>query len=168
MQVKLRFTRLHHRPEGPCFTRRFDKGKLSGNPFGAFPSDVWSDIPTVRHGHPERKNSVHPAQFPVLLAKRLILLYTMPGDLICDPFCGSGTSAVAAVESGRNFVGADLFYEGLRAQRIGMAKPDTFSKLPGVTDESVAVWQAEARREDLDASKQKESDVQQFRQLNIF
>jgi len=125
-----------------------NKGQLSGNPFGAWPTDVWDDIPTVRSNHPDRKLGCHPAQFPVKLAKRAILLYTVPGDLVCDVFSGSGSTAVAAVEAGRSFTGADLFYGSLRSDRIAAAALDTFSPLPGVTDESAAVWQAEARRVD--------------------
>lgn len=128
-----------------------NKGELSGNPLGAWPTDVWSDIPTVRYNHPERAMGAHPAQFPVNLAKRAILLYTLPGATICDCFAGSGSTAIAAIEAGRHFIGADLFYEDLRERRIAAAKPDTVTPLTGVTDESVAVWQAEARRVDLRA-----------------
>lgn len=126
-------------------------GQLSGNPLGAYPSDVWSDIPNVGHNHPDTAEGKHPAQFPVKLAKRCILLYSMAGDLVCDPFSGSGSTAVAAIESGRNFVGADLFYEDLRERRLAKAKLDTFTPLPGVSDETIAVWQAEARRVEIEA-----------------
>jgi len=50
----------------------------------------------------------HPAPFPVELPRRLIELYTFEGDLILDPFLGSGTTAVAAVETGRHYVGYEL------------------------------------------------------------
>ncbi|MGI9585178.1 MAG: DNA-methyltransferase [Acidimicrobiia bacterium] len=50
----------------------------------------------------------HPAPFPVELPRRLIELYTFEGDLVLDPFIGSGSTAVAAVESDRHFVGFDL------------------------------------------------------------
>jgi DNA modification methylase len=50
----------------------------------------------------------HPAPFPVELPARLIELYTYRGDLVLDPFAGSGTTAVAALRSGRHFAGYDL------------------------------------------------------------
>ncbi len=50
----------------------------------------------------------HPAPFPIELPARLIELYTYRGDLVLDPFAGSGTAAVAAVRAGRHFVGYDL------------------------------------------------------------
>jgi site-specific DNA-methyltransferase (adenine-specific) len=64
--------------------------------------DVW-EIPA------ERATRVgHPAPFPIELPARLIELYTYRGDLVLDPFLGSGTAAVAAVRSGRHYVGYDL------------------------------------------------------------
>jgi site-specific DNA-methyltransferase (adenine-specific) len=64
--------------------------------------DVW-EIPA------ERATRVgHPAPFPVELPARLIDLYTYRGDLVLDPFAGSGTTAVAALRSGRHYVGYDL------------------------------------------------------------
>jgi site-specific DNA-methyltransferase (adenine-specific) len=50
----------------------------------------------------------HPAPFPVELPRRLIELYTYKDDLVLDPFLGSGSTGVAAVESHRHFVGYDL------------------------------------------------------------
>jgi site-specific DNA-methyltransferase (adenine-specific) len=49
----------------------------------------------------------HPAPFPVALPERLIHLYTYVGDVVLDPFMGSGSTAVAAVRTGRHFVGYD-------------------------------------------------------------
>jgi DNA modification methylase len=64
--------------------------------------DVW-EIP------PESATRVgHPAPFPIELPARLIELYTYQGDLVLDPFIGSGTTAVAALRTGRHFVGYDL------------------------------------------------------------
>ena len=77
-------------------------------------TDVW-EIP------PASANRVgHPAPFPVELPKRLIELYTYRGDLILDPFMGAGTTAVAAVRTGRHYVGfdTDSSYLALAEQRI--------------------------------------------------
>lgn len=64
-------------------------------------TDVW-EIP------PESAQRVgHPAPFPVELPERLIHLYTYRQDVVLDPFMGSGTTAVAAVRTERNFVGYD-------------------------------------------------------------
>jgi len=62
----------------------------------------------------------HPAPFPVELPRRLIELYTFEGDVILDPFMGSGTTAIAALETGRHFVGYELDpeYTDLAKQRI--------------------------------------------------
>ncbi len=63
--------------------------------------DLW-DIPA------ESASRVgHPAPFPVELPRRLIELYTYGDDLVYDPFMGSGSTAVAALRTGRHFVGFD-------------------------------------------------------------
>jgi site-specific DNA-methyltransferase (adenine-specific) len=53
----------------------------------------------------------HPAPFPIELPKRLIELYTKPGDVVLDPFMGSGSTAIAAVQTGRHYVGYELSAE---------------------------------------------------------
>ncbi len=71
---------------------------------------VWS-IPTT----PKREKVFgnHPTQKPLELMTRLIALCTLPGDTVLDPFCGSGTTGVACVSLGRNFIGIDLDQEFL-------------------------------------------------------
>ena len=49
----------------------------------------------------------HPTQKPLRLMESIIIKHSNPGDLVCDPFCGSGTTGVAAVKHGRRFVGGD-------------------------------------------------------------
>lgn len=62
----------------------------------------------------------HPAPFPVALPERLIQLHTYEGDLVLDPFVGSGTTAVAAVRTGRHWVGydADPAYVEVARERL--------------------------------------------------
>ena len=76
--------------------------------------DVWEIRPAsaTRVGHP--------APFPVELPRRLIELYTYRGDLILDPFIGSGTTALAAIRTGRHYVGfdTDRNYVALAEQRL--------------------------------------------------
>jgi site-specific DNA-methyltransferase (adenine-specific) len=67
----------------------------------------------------------HPAPFPVELPRRLIELYTFEGDLVLDPFIGSGSTAVAAVEAGRHFVGYDSVAEYLDIARDRIAAART-------------------------------------------
>lgn len=61
---------------------------------------IW-EIPSVR------TNNIHPAMFPIELASRIIRLYTDVGDLVIDPFVGSGTTAMAAIKLKRNFIGIE-------------------------------------------------------------
>jgi len=128
-----------------------NKGDLSGHPFGAFPSNVW-EIPNIGHNNGERTG--HPAQFPLELARRAVMLYSNPDDLVIDPFSGSGTTHVACRENGRAFTGCDLFYEEIRARRLAAVSMNASTPLPGVTDESLAVWQADARRVDYSPGTQ--------------
>jgi site-specific DNA-methyltransferase (adenine-specific) len=71
----------------------------------------------------------HPAPFPVELPGRLIELYTFEGDLVLDPFLGSGTTAVAAVESKRHYVGYELDaeYIDIAERRINEGRTGTRS-----------------------------------------
>ena len=50
----------------------------------------------------------HPTQKPTELVQQLIEMFSEPGQLICDPFLGSGTTAVAAVNSGRHYIGYEI------------------------------------------------------------
>jgi site-specific DNA-methyltransferase (adenine-specific) len=82
--------------------------------FLAWTVDTWEMRPE------SAKRVGHPAPFPVELPRRLIELYTYTGDVVLDPFMGAGTTAIAAVETGRRFVGyeADPEYVDLARRRI--------------------------------------------------
>jgi len=66
----------------------------------------------------------HPAPFPIELPRRLIELYTFERDLVLDPFIGSGSTAIAAVQSGRHYVGYDTdpAYVTMAERRIADAR----------------------------------------------
>jgi site-specific DNA-methyltransferase (adenine-specific) len=83
-------------------------------------SSVWH-IPSVPRR--EKRNGYHPTQKPLRLLRRALLASSREGDLVFDPFCGSGTSGVAAKELNRFFVGAEKEeeYAELAARRIGAA-----------------------------------------------
>ena len=66
--------------------------------------DVW-DIPAIAPTSRERTG--YPTQKPLALLERIITLATQPGDLVIDPFCGSGTTLVAARRLGRRWLGVD-------------------------------------------------------------
>ncbi len=72
---------------------------------GSQMSSVWR-IPAVSKS--EKAHGYHPTQKPLRLVRRALLASTQEGDLVFDPFCGSGTTAVAAKELNRFFAGAEL------------------------------------------------------------
>ena len=71
----------------------------------------------VIHMSTECSNRNHSATFPVELPSWFIKLFTQPGDIVLDPFIGSGTTALAAIRSGRNFVGIDSDKEYIKLAR---------------------------------------------------
>ena len=86
--------------------------------FLAYTKSIWS-FPTE-----SARKVGHPAPFPVELPYRLIQLYTYRGDVVLDPFCGSGTTCVAALKTQRHFIGVDNSeeYVELARKRIGEEK----------------------------------------------
>jgi DNA modification methylase len=78
-----------------------DRTKLS--------QDEWREwgFRGIWHVRSVRANSEHEAQFPLELANRVVRLYSGEGDLVLDPFMGSGTTALACIETGRDYLGID-------------------------------------------------------------
>jgi site-specific DNA-methyltransferase (adenine-specific) len=102
-------------PEHPqAETSQYGNGKASKgrlwnpNPRGAKPRDV-IEIPTTCNGMHEK--TPHPTQKPEELLRKLVLASSDPGDLVLDPFLGSGTTAVVAEQLGRKWKGCDLSIE---------------------------------------------------------
>ncbi len=71
----------------------------------------------VLHMATECYNRNHSATFPVALPRWFIKLFTVEGDTVLDPFVGSGTTAVAAIEMGRNYIGVDINEEYCQVAR---------------------------------------------------
>jgi adenine-specific DNA-methyltransferase len=105
------------------------KGQLSGNPLGKNPEDVWP-ISNVKHNHPEK--TAHPCQFPVAICDRLVKSLSHRGDIILDPFLGSGTTGVACANTGRRFIGIerDETYFQIAQDRIAAAQPASVMPTP--------------------------------------
>jgi len=97
----------------------------SGNFRDTFPSNFWDDISIPYWSMPE--NTDHPAQKPEKLMAKLILASSNPGDMVLDPFLGSGTTAVVAKKLGRRFVGIECEKEycALSQKRLEMANDNT-------------------------------------------
>lgn len=96
------------------------EGSISMDDFLDATTDIW-ELP------PESATRVgHPAPFPVELPRRLIDLYTYRGDLVLDPFMGSGSAAVAAVRTDRRFVGFDTdpSYVAAARERVAAEQAD--------------------------------------------
>ena len=75
------------------------------------------------------KKAKHPAPFPVELPRRLIHLYSFVGDNVLDPFMGSGTTAEAAIETGRHYIGYEINeeYIGVSKERVNTLAADSDS-----------------------------------------
>jgi site-specific DNA-methyltransferase (adenine-specific) len=96
----------------------------SGNFRDTFPSNFWDDISVPYWSMPE--NTDHPAQKPEKLLAKLILASSNPGDVVFDPFLGSGTACVVAKKLRRKYVGIECEREycALAQKRLEMAGTD--------------------------------------------
>ena len=96
------------------------------------PSNIWTDISVPFWSMPE--NTDHPTQKPEKLLAKIILASTSPGDLILDPFAGSGTTAVTAKKLGRDFtaIESDQQHCLLAQKRLAMA--DSNKSIQGFSD----------------------------------
>lgn len=96
-------------------------GKLRCNPNGKNPTDVWQ-IPKVTSGkdRASKERTPHPAQFPIAVVERIIKASSNEGELVLDPFMGSGSTAEASLRTARQVLGFDLQpeYVAIAARRI--------------------------------------------------
>jgi site-specific DNA-methyltransferase (adenine-specific) len=94
--------------------RRYRERVIGGRTYRYFADEgralgsVWSDCPAMTANTPLRRETRgYPTQKPLKLLDRIVRACTRDGDLVVDPFCGSGTTLVAATKLGRAFVGCD-------------------------------------------------------------
>lgn len=97
----------------------------TGNFRNTYPSNFWDDISIPYWSMPE--NTAHPAQKPEKLLAKLILASSNPGDVVFDPFLGSGSTSVTAKKLNRHYVGIEMNeqYCVWAEKRLEMAEKDT-------------------------------------------
>ena len=99
-----------HGPDGRRAPSEGEAEESEGAPL----SDVW-DLPIIAPSAHERTG--YPTQKPLRLLERVVAAATVPGDLVLDPCCGSGTTLVAARRLGRRWLGIDVSEEALGIAR---------------------------------------------------
>ena len=99
------------------------------HPFGPLVSDVWTDIHRAKH---DKYRDNHPCQLPIHLLERIILMSTEEGDIVLDPFSGTGTTALAAKRLGRNFIGIELDKEYVQISENKLRQEEPNSKIGDV------------------------------------
>jgi adenine-specific DNA-methyltransferase len=97
--------RVPQKYQGKKAWRGEKRGELTCNPLGKNPGDIWI-FRNVKHNHEEQ--TTHPAQFPEDMVARIILSTTEPGDVVLDPYMGTGTVAVVARDHDRHYIGAEI------------------------------------------------------------
>ena len=109
-------------------------GKVDANPKGRYPSNIVGEVlpehqkyfyaPRATRKEKGADND-HPTVKPVALMEYLIKIYSPLNSIVLDPFCGSGTTGVAAKKQSRNFVGIDLseHYTEIARRRVTDAEP---------------------------------------------
>ncbi|WP_323676870.1 site-specific DNA-methyltransferase [Halorubellus sp. PRR65] len=105
----------------PVDSERRRASKLTNDEWREYAQSVW-ELPRPS---PDVETD-HPAVFPLELPRRLIALYSFAGDLVLDPFVGTGTTAVAAKQTGRDYVGFDQnqSYIATARQRLDTSTDD--------------------------------------------
>lgn len=108
--------------------RRNKKNTISKEEFLEWTKSVWT-FPAV-----SARSIGHPAPFPVELPYRLIQLYTFEGDVVLDPFIGSGQTAIAAIKANRHYIGYDTNEEYIRLAQKRTSKFKCDFKSPKLFD----------------------------------
>lgn len=97
-----------------------------------YPSNFWDDISIPYWSMPE--NTAHPTQKPEKLIAKLILASSNPGDVILDPFAGSGTTAVTAKKLGRHYIGIEQNPQYCIWAELRLERANTDETIQGYAD----------------------------------
>ncbi len=114
--------------------------QLDGKTWARYSISIWDIAKT-----PEEAKIRHPAMFPVELPKRLIEIYTMPGEVVLDPFMGSGSTLVAAKMLRRKGIGFDVVPEYVELAKKRLSDVGAISKFLGDSVPEPEVYCEDAR-----------------------
>lgn len=107
-------------------------GKIKVNPLGKNPTDVW-EFPKVTSGQnrSSKERTAHPAQFPSAVIQRIITASSHENEIVLDPFLGSGTTAMVALDLNRLVIGFEIRqdYCDIAANRIETFLQDKNSRI---------------------------------------
>jgi len=90
---------------------------------------VWTDIHRIKHN---KYRDEHPCQLPIHLLERIILMSTDEGNIVFDPFVGTGTTVIAAKRLGRRYIGFDMDKKYVELSQMKLAKEKTNSKIGNI------------------------------------
>jgi site-specific DNA-methyltransferase (adenine-specific) len=119
----IEFILMQRKPGGyrkPTDSQR-EESRIAKDKFNRWFQQMWN-IPGASTKH-------HPAPFPLELANRLVRMFSFTNDTVLDPFCGSGTTMIAALRTGRNSIGVEIDPEYCRmaARYLKAENADLFS-----------------------------------------
>ncbi|MHC4120758.1 MAG: DNA-methyltransferase [Planctomycetota bacterium] len=112
----IEFILMQRKPGGyrkPTDEQR-ELSRIDKKDFAEWFSQIW----TI----PGASTKKHPAPFPLELAMRLVRMFSFHGDTVLDPFCGSGTSLIAALKNSRNGIGIEIDHEYCRIAAKSLSK----------------------------------------------
>ncbi|BCZ91280.1 methyltransferase [Thermus thermophilus] len=120
IKTEIEYILMQRKPGGyrkPTQEQR-EKSRLPKEDFHRFFRQIWDDIPG-------ESTKDHPAPFPLELAERLVRMFSFVGDVVLDPFAGTGTTLIAAARWGRKALGVELVprYAQLAKERFAREVP---------------------------------------------
>lgn len=99
-----------------------ERSRIENEDYFHWFSPVWTDVSgQVRRGHP--------APYPVEIPRRLIRMFSFVGDTVVDPFLGTGTTSVAAIETGRNSIGVEVVPQYVEQTAERLRKMDLLARV---------------------------------------